>query len=478
MEKISGLILDPSDDASGIVMKKMYPTLADVPDLVKTAAPLTPKQRDALPDDAFALVLQQGDMALRKYACIDAGNTALNIAYFLATYNTLPVEAVKVAAANLCTACHWYDIEPPEELKKLSTGTIPVIGKQRVWKDMDGTTYSSSPQSWGLEKTADVTDTHDMPAHGVRFESVDPRRPKKSAVKTAEQSLVDAIMGSTDTEDAGETLERGEGLPEEDQPPALPQTAQLKPHVDVSGKEPPKIIEEKRASRYAMPSIGRYPLDGIDHLEKAASYFDTWYEEMAPQDRREFASNLVKRANELHKPLSKVAHAYGGQGYAPDHDLVAAVDQRALLLVPHAEQDFDGQVKEGSAYILGLYSQLYDSRARLSPDVYAGTLYEIDKLAGLEEHYGRDLDDPWLCTFAKLAEEANPKDAIVVGNEYMTVQNLEVFAQRSEDTLKKRFGDDFVQEFQEDPAGIFDSLPMDQKKVIMRMVNDSRTQMP
>ena len=100
MEKISGLILDAHDDAQGSVMKNLYPTLEDIPDLVKTAAPLSAEQRDALPDDAFALVLHNGDTSLRKYACIDAGNTALNIGYFLSTYHKLPVEAVKVAAAS------------------------------------------------------------------------------------------------------------------------------------------------------------------------------------------------------------------------------------------------------------------------------------------------------------------------------------------------------------------------------------------
>ena len=482
MEKISGLILDPYDDVGGSVMKAMYPTLESVPDFVKTAAPLSPEQREQLPDDAFALVLHQDGTVLRKYACIDGGNTALNIAYFLSTYNKLPMEAVKTAAANLCTACHWYDIEPPEELKKLSTGNIPVIGKQQVWKELDGTTYSNNPQSWELEKNAgcggkkqkiaDVTDTYDMPAHGLRAEDKDPSKTRLSAVKTAEEHFVDSMMGAEapNAEDAGETLDVGEGLPEQDQPAALPQTKQMKPHVDVSGKEPPKLIEKKSHSRYAMPSIGKYPLDGIDHLEKAAEYFDTWYKEMDPPDRREFAVNLVKRANELHKPLSKVAHAYGGQGYAPEHELVAAIDQRVLLLAPHAEQDPDVRVKEASVHVIGLYRELFDKRAMVTPDVYAGTLHEIDKLASLEEHYDQELEDPWVCTFKKLAEEHNPKDAIVIGNDYMKLDDLETFARIRSDAIESAFGPEFVTEFQADPKGIFDSLPVDQKKVIMRMV--------
>jgi len=122
MQKLSGLVLDVHDDQNGQVLKEVFPTQGDVPDLIKNAHLHTPEERAALPDDLFALVLTDGDVTLRKFACVDSGNTALSVEYFLKTAHKLPVEAQKVAAENLVTACGWYDIDPPEALRKIALG--------------------------------------------------------------------------------------------------------------------------------------------------------------------------------------------------------------------------------------------------------------------------------------------------------------------------------------------------------------------
>jgi hypothetical protein len=120
MEKLSGLVLDMYDDREGSVLRAAFPTLKDVPESVKVAMRLEPEQLATLPDDVFALILHDGDVHMRKFACIDEGNTRMHIEYFLKTAHKLPVEAQKTAAQNLCTACEWYGIEPDERLLKLS----------------------------------------------------------------------------------------------------------------------------------------------------------------------------------------------------------------------------------------------------------------------------------------------------------------------------------------------------------------------
>ena len=129
MEKLSGLVLDAGDDYNGAVLRSIFPTRGDVPELIKQADAdfLRGERRDTLPDDVFALVLRDGDVTLRKYACVDAGNTALNVEYFMKTGYKLPEEAQKVAAANLCAACGWYGIEPPAELQKVAIGLGTVL---------------------------------------------------------------------------------------------------------------------------------------------------------------------------------------------------------------------------------------------------------------------------------------------------------------------------------------------------------------
>ena len=121
MEKLSGVVIDAGDDYNGAVLRSIFPTQESVPDLIKSAEYLPPERRAVLPDDLYALVLQNGeDVALRKFACTDAGNTALSVEYFMKTAHKLPENAQKVAAANLCEACSWYDIEPPEVLEKIA----------------------------------------------------------------------------------------------------------------------------------------------------------------------------------------------------------------------------------------------------------------------------------------------------------------------------------------------------------------------
>lgn len=458
MEKLGGLVLDAFDDLDGAVLKSAFPKASNLPKLVKTAMPVTREQLGRLPDDVFALVLRQGDTSLRKYACVDAGHTALNIAYFLLTHDKLPVEAVKTAAANLITACDWYDIDPPDELKKLSTGNLMTIGRQRVWKDTDGTTYGSDGTSWDLQKTADVVGTPDMPTQFSKEDLAAKKKPASYA-KIAEDS--DAI------------LEQAFGIKEENIE-ALPQVKRtLEPHVDVTDKDPPKLLSEKTARYYAMPHERRFPLDGYDHVKLASKYFDEYNKMMSPEDRHTFAVNLVGRASPLGIPVSEEARNYGSTKYASAEHIDICVGQRILLLKPHVD-GYNDNVKQASVHATSLYNNLLLNRPLLSPGVFARTLGEIDKLAGLSEYWGQDVVDPFYSTFQKTAESDDTKDAIVVGNEYMSASDLKAFAANKADMIRGKFSEDFLEEFQKDPTGIFDSLPMDQKLIVMRMVNSSQ----
>ncbi len=121
MEKLSGLVLDIWDDQENEILPHI-----GLEGIVKNASismqKVTPELCEKLPDDLFALVLHDGDVTLRKFACIDSGHTAVNVGYFLKTGHKLPVEAQKLAAQNLVKACGWYDIEPPVELAKVALG--------------------------------------------------------------------------------------------------------------------------------------------------------------------------------------------------------------------------------------------------------------------------------------------------------------------------------------------------------------------
>ena len=114
----SGLVLDIYDDAPGDVLRSIFSSLSRAPDFIKNAHRLSHAELQALPDEAFGLVLINRGETLRKYACVDEGNTAMHVLYFLKTAHLLPEEAQKVAALRLLDACNVFTLDQPEELQK------------------------------------------------------------------------------------------------------------------------------------------------------------------------------------------------------------------------------------------------------------------------------------------------------------------------------------------------------------------------
>jgi hypothetical protein len=236
-----------------------------------------------------------------------------------------------------------------------------------------------------------------------------------------------------------------------------PQAKPINPRVRIEGKEPPKVIKEKTASHFAMPSIQRYPIDDYGQVKQAAVYFEEHRGQFEPIHRREFCLNLVKRASDLGIPVSSEIHSYGGVGYASPAELEVAIGTRRSLLLDEDHLDLLGKLAE--------------ARVGLTPDEFALALGEFDKVAGLAEHYDRDVLDPFMCIF-KSAEANDSDESFVLGNDIVTAPQLHVLASSPCKNISDRFGEDFLKEFRKDPVGIFKSLPTDQKKVISREANE------
>lgn len=128
---IAGLLLDVHDDAGCAVLRQMFPER--LPELLKSAEVLTEGQRQALPDDMFALILQApSGERLRKYACHTPAHTALSVEYFLHLGERLGPLAQKTAAANLHTACGWYGLPENETLVKVALGNLLMSGAKAL----------------------------------------------------------------------------------------------------------------------------------------------------------------------------------------------------------------------------------------------------------------------------------------------------------------------------------------------------------
>jgi hypothetical protein len=315
------------------------------------------------------------------------------------------------------------------------------------------------------EKSAELAGTYDMPGSPPKDKVPLKDKPaiQKTAAAAIEEDMVseEALLKRAFEAGSAEPPDDNENKPVKgEQPAALPQAPVLKPKVDVSGQEPPKKLETKVAQHYALPSQGRYPLDGYDQVKTAAAYFDEWYKEMPPQMRREYCSNLVKRASALSIPVSELAQRYGG-GAAPVLQLKIAFDARRSVLKD------DEHVE--------MLDKLASASNMMDPDSLAACLTEFDRMSGLDEFWGGDVPDPYFSAFDKTAEkqesDTEPEGSLSVGNEFITKRDLVEFSKLQHKTVMQRFGDDFAKEFQADPVGIFNSLPRDQKLVVMRMAN-------
>jgi len=426
----SGIVLDVYDDR-GAALKGRYPR--GLPEMVKSAHVLTPDESQALPDDVFALVLLNGDQSLRKFACVDPGNTVLSVEYFMMNKDKLPEEAQKLAASNLCTMCDWYDIEPPLELQKVASAVRMLAGASGNYDRVMEPGIDKYKR--GKELAGQTLPGVGMMGHGWV---------KPEILKNAE------VTGTPVMPPSSPIKERATGYGKK----AVVKKASVSPYVDVRASVQPPV-QVKKASRYALR--GKYPLDAYDQVKAASAYFDEYSTHFAPNDRREYCKNMVKRAYELGIAVSDMAEKYASAQYAPAADIEFGLDTRRALLHGAPEQ-------------LEVLDKLAAQRPSvLDPELFALALGEFDKTAGISHFYDSDVVDPWLTTLG-IQKVAKGEFSETYEGEYANEEQIE---RVPVDRVKEVFGEDMAEEFRKDPMAIYKSLPMDQRKIMMRMASDT-----
>ena len=471
----SGLVLDVYDDFNGSVLRSLFSTSAEIPDLVKQAEALGPTDRAKLPDNVFALVLQNGEQQLRKYACTDPGNVVLSVLYFTKNAHKLPIEAQKTAAANLVTACGWYGLDTlAKEAGLLDAAAKGVVG--HVAKNPLGTLATA------VTAPALVQGTKSEIGH--RMGAIRQFERSGGGIATPEQ--VGHLMGKhgeasgtaimplsgqankNPTPAAATVKKTGSALPVNDavagkNPIQAPQARVLRPHVDVTGKEPHQEKKAHTALFTACPVSypGRYPLDTFEQVKQASAYFEEHGVRFAPAERREFCQNLVKRADGLGIEVSKTARKYAAEGYAPMGEIKLALDARRRL------------ISDEVAY--AVLDRMEEKIAATPVDLFCATLGEFDKAIGLDQHYDHAVFDPYFSTYGCLFKVAQDKDnwSWIDGNTYLTYEQLKTIVKTRVPSLTQSFGEDFVKALRADPISIFDSLPRDQKRMVAAMAVDN-----
>lgn len=338
MHKFAGVTLDYYDDKGETLLSK-FPTVSAVPDIIKRA---NVQDKEKVANEQFALIALDGGHVLRKYACTDAGTTAMSVIYFLEHGDKLPEDAVKMAATNLVNSCIEYGILPPEELTKqaynpLAVARSAVQGAKTVGKQVAG--RAGGVPGAGLPGVAR--------AGGVPGSIVKGAMPKTSSVD---------IIGQ-------------------------------RPKAKLAAPQP--VSDED----YAVTSGGRrmYPIHDWDHVKVASDY---WLEQrirMAPEVRREYATKLASKAKALGFPLDNQIKVAGAKTFADPGHVKAAMEMRKVAYPRGAEERV-------------FLEELFEKRASVGPAVYAECLRRFDMEQGFQGGWDSVVLDPWASTFGKEAD--------------------------------------------------------------------------
>lgn len=464
----TGQVLDFYDDPTGMVLKTKL-AYEQLPDFIKTAQHLDEAARERLPDDVFALIMVDQGQPFRKYACQDAGNTALSVIYFMENHHKLPEEAQKVAAANLIGACEQYGLEPPLQLHKLAVtgpildilgGGIPSAAGYVAGKH-EGHHMAERDQEPGKGGVGRVLRYAFLPGTiGYEAGKREGLREGKHAKKKESELTGSEIMPKSGPEKqaAGD-----EGMPDQStQNPGReePQKLGSARYVDVTGKSAPVRLVDQKVERYGLVKEGsaRFPLDGYDQVKDAVTWFDDYHQNLHPADRHGFATKLAARANELDIKVSDLIKKYGSIDYAPSGEVNLAIHTR---MQHWAEDSPERDMLTG---LMGKY-------ASVQPEVFCEALRQFDELHGLDREWDETIYDPWYSTygFDKTAAEWVFSHA----GERITSEQLRNFAKSERYCkIKHMFGDELADGLKKNPEKIFDSLPLDAKRIIMRMAAD------
>jgi hypothetical protein len=408
--KLAGVTFDWYDD-HGETLKSMFPTPDELPDMIKTA---NVPAKEKLPNEAFALIMLDQGHVFRKYACADPGTTAMSVIYFMEHGDKLPEDAQKMAASNLVEACVAHDIMPPATMTKVA---------EMQFSDAAPALLAGIGGAGGY-----------IAAKGEGL-------PLKAR---AALGLGGAALGAL----GGEAIRRG----------AKEKTAV----VDVTGKQPEaKVIvlrpvdEDDYCVKLADGSL-HYPIDNWDRVKQAEAYFQDERIRMDPELRRQYAVKLARKSYIVGYPLDPNIVELGALSYHNDGHLKHACEMRkAAFESKSPEHEF--------------LDELFEKRASIPPETYAECLKRFDMMNELDRGWDHVILDPWASTFGV-------KTASIVweqGAERVTEEELVNLARNDPNLVKAQFSTDFLDQFQKDPVGIFNSMPDPQKKLLSRMAADA-----
>lgn len=208
---------------------------------------------------------------------------------------------------------------------------------------------------------------------------------------------------------------------------------------------------------YALKN--KYPLHNPGYVKKAAAYFVDYFGQFSPEDRKEYATKVLERAEAFDVTLqgdelallNKTANAsYGDK-------LKSELRARMIYVdgVQQAEQDL---------------SKIASAQEKISADKFSTLLREWDRQYGVDKLYGKSISDAFEATHGNFFEkesgftwEDTTSGMTVSGKE------LEKAASEKFDKIKGYFGATLADSFKKHASEIFSSLPNDAQIVIAKI---------
>jgi hypothetical protein len=403
--------MDFYDDPEGSLLKSK---LSDdqLQQFLKEGQVLSQEDTKRLPDRLFALVMDGDDGRMRKYACNDGTNTALSIIYFMENWKDLPVSAVKTAAANLVEFCDCYDVNPPALLEKLAIAPLTALSLAV------GGMYGSDVAKAGMTKR----DIHLLKA------GIPPR------AKMAD------LTGSHAAPLSEETIKK---------------KASINPYVEFDPDEPlAKDVIDWQQAAVEEPKL---KLASITDFYTAVDYFKENHVNWEPKEKVAFCRPLLERAKGLglQNGLPLEIWQYGNEKKAEAEYISSMLELRRNCFT-------DDEI----------YCQYLQKVAEVSDledgDFLAEKLAEIDKEFYIDRYWSTEFPDPWRVVFGLVKTGGY---AFEDGEEKITESELQKLAVDGREKMLGHFNEDVVNEFQKNAVAIFDSLPLDHKRIIMRLAD-------
>lgn len=231
-------------------------------------------------------------------------------------------------------------------------------------------------------------------------------------------------------------------------------------YVDVTGKSAPLKLVKHASQRYCLvkEGQGKFPIDSYGDVVTANQWFEDNGKTLHPEDRREYCTKLAARADELGVMITDKIRKYAGVGYAAKEDVKIAVATRMQYW---AEGD-----KER-----GILNGLMDKYASVQPEVFCEALRQFDENTGISHFWDGDVVDPWFSTYGF---EKTASWEWSQGADHLTEEDLLHGVSEGDKIhqIKQRFGGEMAKGLAESPKEVFDSLPLDTKRIISRLFSD------